>query len=166
MDYSKLKWLKFCISYCGEWEIENSFSKIIIDWFYVGKFLYPGFFCIWVYVDPFLLNARKKSLNCILSTFIYLLLISIQFPSGILLAEIFTLDIWSFHSLGMHDFYCRHSIKLVINLYLDVSSIWFKKLPLSSKISFIYKIPLSMNCLLYIYALFIFKFSFNHNDLY
>ncbi len=97
MFCSKLKWLKVCISCCGEWEIENSFPKIIIDWLCVRKILYPGFFCLWGYVDTF----------------------------------------------------------------LDVSSMWFKKLPLTSKISFRYKIPLSMNCLLYRYALFIFKLSFN-----
>ncbi len=45
-----------------------------------------------------------------------------QFTSGILLAESFTLDIRSFHSLGMLDFNYRHSIKFVINLYLDVST--------------------------------------------
>ncbi len=50
---------------------------------------------------------------------IYLLLISMQFPLGIFLAEIFTLDIRSFHSLGIHDCNCRHSINVVINLYLD-----------------------------------------------
>ncbi len=107
---------------------------------------------------------QVKIFALFLSMFIYLLIISIQLPSGILFAESFTLDIWSFHSLGMHDFNCRHSIMLVIYLYLDVSSIWCKKLPLSSKISFIYKIALSMNCLLNRYTLFIFKFSFNNND--
>ncbi len=121
-------------------------------------------FCTWGYVDTFLLNASKKPLHCILSMFIYLLLISKQFPSGILLADSFTLDIRPFHSLGIHDCNCRHSIKLIINSYLHVSSMWFKKLPLLSKISFIYKRPLSMKCLLYRYVLFIFKFSFNYND--
>ncbi len=31
MDYAKLKRLNFCISCSGEWEFENSFSKIIIN---------------------------------------------------------------------------------------------------------------------------------------